>query len=138
MALSFFEDPARAPDSGELAEALGEAQANWDLLVERVCERLPGVTPEWGYPGKKFGWSLRLKLGKKVVLYMTPGDRKFLASVSLGEKALEKARAGLPAWLLDIIEAAPRYAEGRGVRVETNRDTDVEAIAEVVVVKSTL
>jgi hypothetical protein len=46
---------------------------------------------------------------------MTPQKGRFLASFALGEKAVLAARAaGLPAALLAAVDAAPRYAEGRG------------------------
>ena len=57
---------------------------------------------------------------------MTPRKGCFLASFALGDKAALAARTGgLPAAVLKIIEEAPRYAEGRGVRLEVRTARDV-------------
>ncbi len=70
-----------------------------------------------------------------VVLYMTPGRGSFLASFALGEKAVRAAHAsGLPRPVLDVVDAARVYAEGRGVRLEVRTADDVvnvEALAAV-------
>jgi hypothetical protein len=48
---------------------------------------------------------------------MTPQQNEFIVSFALGERAVAAARAAkLSARVLEAIEEAPRYAEGRGVR----------------------
>ena len=60
----------------------------------------------------------------------------FLASFALGEKAVQAARkSGLPAAVLDAIDHAPKYAEGRGVRFEVRRKQDVASIEELAMLK---
>ena len=72
MAFSAFEDKSRSRTDAEVAAVLGRAAAHWDELVAHMEERHAPIDREWGYAGKKWGWSLRLKQKKRAVLYMTP------------------------------------------------------------------
>ena len=89
-----------------------------------------------GVAGARFGWSLRLKRGKRVIVYMTPGTGQFLALFALGEKACAAAReAGLPACVVALIADAPKYAEGRGVRIPVRTKKDAAAIRALASIK---
>ena len=112
---------------------LGRAAAAWRDLRARVEETCAPIEPDWGFTT---GWSLRLKRGKRVLVYMLPCEGQFLASFALGEKAVAAAIvAKLPATVLDVVAAAPRYAEGRGVRFEVRAKTQVGPIAQLVAIK---
>jgi hypothetical protein len=68
---------------------------------------------------------------------MTPQTGKFLASFALGEKAVAAAKLiKLSSDLLATIEAAPRYAEGRGVRIEVSSKRQVPDLAILARIKS--
>jgi hypothetical protein len=119
MALSAFSDKSRPPTDADLRSALGGAHAAWSQLIALVSERVPPITQLWGFTSKSTGWGLRLRHEERVILYMTPCEGHFLVSFALGEKAVARARAAkLPKPLLAAIDAAPRYAEGRGLRLE--------------------
>jgi hypothetical protein len=134
MALSAFDDKAHPPTEKEVGAALGRARAAWDAL--RTDRSLEGLREEWGFTSKASGWGLRVRDDKRVIVYMTPQEGRFLASLALGEKAVTAARAaGLPAGLLAAIDAAPRYAEGRGLRVEVRALRDARAIARLAGIK---
>lgn len=136
MALSAFDDKSRPPTDGELAAVLGRAAAAWTALREQLASRFPPLTATWGYASKSTGWGLRLVQGKRTVLYMTPQRGAFLASFALGEKAAAAAHAAkLPAPVLEAIESAPRYAEGRGVRLPVRKLADVSPILRLAEIK---
>jgi hypothetical protein len=136
VALSVFDDREVPPTEETLAHALGRAAAAWFELRERVLRDCAPLTQEWAFAGPRFGWSFRLKRGKRVIVYMTPSTGHFLASFALGEKACAAARdASLPASILEAIEAAPRYAEGRGVRLPVRTKRDADAVAKVAAIK---
>ena len=81
-------------------------------------------------------WSLRLKQKKRTILYLTPSTGFFYVGFVLGEKAAEAAQqAGLPEGVVCAIEDAPRYAEGRGVRLEVRTNTDLQAMKQLAAVK---
>lgn len=91
---------------------------------------------EWAFAGKSTGWGLRLKHGERVIVYMTPKAGSFLVSFALGEKAAAAALASrMPARLRTAIEDAPRYAEGRGVRLDVRGTREVPALARLARIK---
>jgi len=134
MALSAFADKAHPPTKEQVASMLGRARAAWNAL--RTDPALAGLREEWGFTSTSNGWGFRLRDETRVIVYMTPQKGRFLASFALGEKAVLAARAaGLPAALLAAVDAAPRYAEGRGFRVEVRTVRDALAIAVLAGIK---
>jgi hypothetical protein len=128
MALSVFDDASHQPEPDELGTTLGHAAQLWDDLVAHVGSAYPPVTQHWNFAGAKYGWSLRLKRKDRVVLYMTPQSGSFLLGVVLGEKAAKAAHeAGAPGAVLALIDGAPRYAEGRGIRLTVTNGSDLAA-----------
>lgn len=73
---------------------------------------------------------------ERTVLYMTPCDRHFLVGFALGEKAVNAAGTGsLPDSIMAIIDEAPKYAEGRGVRIEVRNQADLEGVKALAAIK---
>jgi hypothetical protein len=136
MALSVFDDEAGPPDARELADSLGRAGPLWEELVRHVCEKYPPVTEAWNHGGDKFGWSLRLKRKDRILLYMTPQLGQFLLGVVFGEPAAERAHEeGLPEEVLELIDGAPRYGEGRGIRLPIRTEDDLETAMTLAALK---
>jgi hypothetical protein len=136
MALSVFVDRSEPPDDKELKAALGKTFALWTDLQKVISAQYAPLTIEWGCASKSAGWGLRLKKEKRAVLYMTPCKGYFLASFALGEKAVKLAHeSGLPVAVLKVIDEAPKYAEGRGVRFEVRTKRDVRNIEKVAAIK---
>jgi hypothetical protein len=136
MALSAFDDKTRPPHEDELAAVLGNKFSLWKDLQSRIAARFAPLAIDWGYASKSTGWGLRLKQEKRTVLYMTPCQGYFLASFALGEKAVKAAHEHkLPSEVLEVIDNAPRYAEGRGVRFEVRSAKDVRNVEKVAIIK---
>jgi hypothetical protein len=136
MTLSIFGDKATAPTDRDLQAALGPTYALWTRLIALVGNRLEALAPVWKFAGKTTGWGLRLVYGERVILYMTPQTKQFLVSVALGERAVTAARAArLPAEIQRAIEAAPRYAEGRGVRIPVRTAAQLPGLARLARIK---
>ena len=136
MSLSHFGDKARPPSEADLKAVLGPTYASWKAAHELVRGAAPTVTTEWGYGSTSTGWGLRLKRGKRVLLYLTPCRRHFLVSTALGQKAVALALTRrFPATFLDLLEQAPRYAEGRGIRAQVTHSRDLQTVARLVELK---
>jgi len=136
MASSVFMDKLKKPGDEELAEALGKAVGLWKELKRRLAEQHDPLTDEWVYSGKNYGWSLRLKWKKRAIVYLTPLDRCFRVAFAFGEKAVQAAhQSDLPASVLKIIDEAPKYAEGRGVRMEIHGAEDVRLAVKLAGIK---
>jgi hypothetical protein len=136
VAFSAFGDKSRPPEPAALRRVLGASAKLWFELVSHVTEKHAPVTEQWNFSGVKFGWSLRLKRPERVVLYMTPQAGAFSVGVVLGEKAAKAAhQSGLPDSILEMIDSAPRYAEGRGIRMVVASPADVLAVQKLAAVK---
>lgn len=136
MALSAFDDKSREPQEADLRRVLGRSRARWDELVAAIGADYPPLDRSWVFSGARWGWSLRLRQKKRTILYLTPCERHFVVGFALGEKAVRAAHAvPLPPALLAAIDAAPSYAEGRGVRMEVRTKKDVEAVRQLAAVK---
>jgi hypothetical protein len=136
MALSAFDDKARPPRDDDLAAMLGEAYTHWNELKKRIDSTFGPLSMEWGFASKSTGWGLRLKTEKRTVLYMTPCKGYFLASFALGEKAVKAAHGSdLPVSVLEVIDGAKKYAEGRGVRLEVRSPGDVQNVEKLADIK---
>jgi hypothetical protein len=136
MPTSAFDDQSRPPDRGELAEVLGPSWGFWDALVSTVVDAHP-LTQLWNFSGAKYGWSLRLKRRDRILLYLTPKSGCFVLGVVLGEKAAKAAHvSGLPEEVLALIDDAPRYAEGRGIRLAVSTEKDLAAARMLLALKT--
>ena len=136
MAFSFFDDKEHQPKDCDLVEALAETQRYWDDLKSILVENFQPLSADWGFSGKKWGWSLRIKQKARTILYMTPRGGNFVVGFALGRKAVDAAHAtDLPRSVLELIDAAPKYAEGRGVRLEVRTEDDLRSVVRLADVK---
>jgi uncharacterized protein DUF3788 len=136
VALSAFDDKSCPPADRTLREVLGDASALWTRVKTDLQLAYGPLAEEWHFAGKSYGWSLRLKQQKRTLVHMTPCRAYFLASLALGDKACHAARSlGLPRSLLDMIQRAPKYVEGRGVRIPIRRGVDVEHLERLTAIK---
>jgi hypothetical protein len=136
MALSAFDDKLRQPQESDLAETLGETYILWNDLKNRISTRFSPLSAEWGFTSKTTGWGTRLRQEKRTVLYMTPCKGYFQASFALGEKAVKAAHeSDLPAQVLEVIDSAKKYVEGRDFRLEVREIGDVNNIEKLAVIK---
>ena len=136
MPLSAFDDGSRQPTAPELEDMLGRSHASWSKLISLVGDRVKGVAPLWKFSGKSTGWGMRLVDRGRVIVYMTPQRGQFLVSFVLGDRAVAAAlSAKLPAAIREAIDAAPRYAEGRGLRFEVRNAALLPALARLAEIK---
>ena len=136
MALSTFNDKKTQPTEADVRAALGRAWPAWEKLLSGTRERIGPIDEVWGFTSSTTGWGLRLRHKDRVLVYMTPQKSQFLVSLVLGEKAVAAAQAiRLPSALHDAIDAAPRYAEGRGVRVVVKGVKDVAGLVALAEIK---
>jgi len=67
---------------------------------------------------------------------MIPTRNQFTAAFALGEKACLAAReSGLPAFVLEAIDAATKYPEGRGLWLEVRSRRDIESVEKLARIK---
>jgi hypothetical protein len=106
------------PTDKDVAEALGAAKSHWDAVVKDMAREM-GLAEEWKSYGPKQGWALRLKRGKRNIVHLGPCQGCFRVACILGDRAVKAARAShLGRTAEKLLDAAPRYPEGTGIRLE--------------------
>jgi hypothetical protein len=132
MSPNAFIGRTKPPTDDELSAELGAVRVLWDELLTELA--LP--IREWNSYSPKAGWWLKVKLGKRTILYLAPCHNSFRVAFVLGAKAVEGARQSkLPKAVIKIIDAAPRYPEGTGVRLEIKARKDLAAVRKLAEVK---
>lgn len=136
MLANAFIGSKHPPNDEQLAMALGPAKKAWDQVIAEVGSGYGVSAHEWNSYSRKAGWSLRLKQGDRIIVYLSPSKSAFTASFALGEKALAAAYASkLPAGVLKVIREAKKYAEGTAVRLEIHRVSEVAAVCKLAAAK---
>lgn len=124
------------PRDADVARALGPAKPQWDAVAVQMAEELGLDDREWKSYGVKHGWSLRLKRGKRTIVYLVPCEGWFEVLFILGDRAVTAARtSGLGRAGTKRLDAAPRYPEGTGVRLQVSRAKDVPLIRKLARIK---
>jgi hypothetical protein len=119
-----------------LAKALGPTRPLWDGLIAHLAAELGVTVQEWNSYSVKAGWSLRLKRGKRTIVWMSPCEGCFRAMFILGGKAVLAARqCGLSARALRALDGAERYPEGTGLRLLIKSAKDIPTVKKLAVVK---
>jgi hypothetical protein len=124
-----------APIPEEVAAALGKTDALWAELVDWLAEQ-GAAGQEWKAYSPKSGWSLRLKVKKRNIVYLAPCSGCFRVSLIFGDKAVAAARqGGLNKATLKLIDEAPHYPEGTGLRLTVKAQRDLAAIRKLALIK---
>jgi len=123
------------PTAEELAAALGSTAEVWKQLLDWLAEQ--GVAnPEWNSYSPKTGWSVCLKFKKRNIVYLAPCNGCFRVAFVLGDKAVAAARqSGLSKSTLKLLDEAPRYPEGTGLRLIVKATKDLAAIRKLALIK---
>lgn len=127
---------ADQPTPTEVSAAIGATAELWEELVSWIATEMGVVDQEWSSSSPKHGWSLRFRSKKRTILYLSPCAGCFRAAFALGDRAVAVARDGnLPKAVIQAIEAAPRYAEGTGVRILVRKRADLSGIRKLATIK---
>lgn len=123
------------PTGREVLSVLGDSADIWEEFVAWLAAK--GVNgQQWKSSSPKYGWSLRLSVKKRNIVYLSPCEGCFQVSFALGDRAVAAALASdLPKNIIDEIRGARRYAEGTGVRLLVKRPDDVPAIRKLALIK---
>jgi hypothetical protein len=124
------------PTDGELTVALGPVRATWDQLLADLAREYGADIHEWNSYSPKAGWSLRVKRKERTIVWLAPCPGSFWVAFVLGEKAVRAAQqARLPKRVLQMIDEAKKYPEGRGIRLEPKTPKDMETVKTFAAIK---
>ena len=129
-------DKLKKPTPARLSRALGRTKKHWDLLEAYVTNHCEGLSCEWKFYSGPHGWTFKVMKKKRAVLYMTPMEGSFTASMALKNEALEGLRASnLPQDLIMEILEAKAYPEGRPARVEVTSQKKIGIVKKLIALK---
>ncbi len=136
MTENAFIGRTEAPDEAALAAALGPLKSVWDGLIAEMAATHETVQ-EWKSYSPKHGWALRLLRKKRTIVWLAPcAGGCFQVMFILGDRAMKAAReCGLSASALKILEKAPKYPEGTGIRLLIRGPGDLATVRKLAVVK---
>jgi hypothetical protein len=129
-------DPSHSPEWAALATYLGDAAPLWNAIIGSVRKRAPQLVETWHFAGPKVGWTLRIVEKSRILVYLTPEEGRIRVGLVLGGKAVAAARvSGLSAAAASIVDNAPKYAEGHGVRFHIASKKDMAPVDELLAIK---
>ena len=136
MSPNAFIGKTEQPTDKDLTAALGAARATWDQLLADLDRELGVNVHEWNSYSPKAGWSLRVKRKARTIVWMAPCAGSFRVAFVLGEKAMQAARASkLPQRIVKIMNEAPKYPEGTGIRIPVKTPKDLAAVKTFAAIK---
>lgn len=133
---NIFNDKSDKPDSKKLSAVLGSSFPLWEEIKSSVEKEHGAVDEEWKFYGAKIGWTLKLLLNKRNLFFFTAHDRYFILSFVFGEKAVKEVeKSDVPEKIKSDLKNARKYAEGRGVRVEVKKRSQIGAVLKLAAIK---
>lgn len=133
---SIFQDKTITPGEKDLVLALAGTYPLWTEIRDIVLELYPEGLAEWNYPGKKYGWSFRIKDKKRAIIYFLPRASCFKVAFVFGQKAFEAILASsISPEIKTALENATKYAEGRGIRIDVENKTILPDIRMMIEIK---
>ena len=136
MDINIFIDKKNKPEQKDLITALGKSYDLWQDIINLVYLKYPNAVSEWNFPGQKYGWSFKIKDKKRAIIYLLPGDKRFMVAFNFGQKAFEKIMdSNISEEIKHSLESAKVYAEGRGIRIEVKNQKPLKDISQLVDIK---
>ena len=136
VAKNAFAGQVKKPSERSVASVLGPTLALWTELVAELKREFKIDAVEWHTGSVKYGWSLRLQLKKRNIVYLAPCEGFFQANFALGDRAVAAAKnSELPAEVLKIIADATRYVEGTAVRIPVTKPGDLVVVKKLAKIK---
>ena len=133
---SIFMDKTVKPTDKDLAEKLDVTYDLWKRLCDLVLSKYPKGTADWNFPGKKYGWSFRIKDNRRALIYFLPKDQFFKVAFVFGDKAvIDIMRTGISDKIKEELNQAKKYGEGRGIRIDIKDDSIFPDIEQLIVMK---
>jgi hypothetical protein len=135
MDTSVFMDKTKMPAEVDLRIALALFYEDWKSIRDYTFQQYPTATEEWYIAGAKYGWAFRIKDKKRAIVYLSPREQYFKVSFVFGEKATKQALiSNIKPETKTIIETAPVYMEGRGIRLTVDLSgmlNDIKALIDI-------
>jgi hypothetical protein len=119
-----------------LSGALGQSYKYWEEIRNTLENQYGPLIEEWKYYSVSSGWTLKLLMKKRNLFFFTPYEKYFRLAFIFGDKAVSAVeKSDLPVKMVQELKSAKRYIEGRGLRLEVKKKTDIKNIITLVAIK---
>lgn len=136
MAENAFIGKKTEPTDAQLTHALGPTKAVWDQLLTELAVVYGLDVREWKCHSPKWGWSLRVKLKQRTIVWLSPRTGCFDVLFIFGAKAMAASqRCRLPKHIVEALRVAPKYPEGTGLRLKVTSPRIISALRKLVILK---
>jgi len=133
---SIFLDKSVKPTNEMLSGALGQSYKYWEEIKNTLENQYGALIEEWKYYSATSGWTLKLLLKKRNLFFFAPCEKYFRLAFIFGDKAVSAVeKSDLPVKVVQELKNAKRYVEGRGLRLEVKKKTDIKNIITLVAIK---
>jgi hypothetical protein len=134
--ISVFRNKEIKPTDKDLAEKLDTTYDLWKRIHDLVLSKYPNGLGEWNCPGKKSGWSFRIKDKKRAIIYLLPRNGYFKVAFVFGQKATDSVlESEISSAIKKELMQATKYAEGRGIRIDIKNDSILPDIEQLIDIK---
>ncbi|MGV8091286.1 MAG: DUF3788 family protein [Mangrovibacterium sp.] len=131
---SIFTDKNKLPNDNDLKESLDDTYQLWQMIRNYVISKYPKGFEEWSC--SKYGWSFRIKDKKRAIIYFLPRDKYFKIAFVFGQKATDAIMVNdISSEIKKELEQSPKYAEGRGIRIDIKNDILISDIKKLIEIK---
>jgi hypothetical protein len=131
-----FSDKQNQPTDAVLSSVLSDTQSIWNEIRTAIEKEHGHVVEEWKFYGTKIGWTLKLLHKKRNLLFLTAHNGYFMLSFVFGEKAVKEVeKSTVSEKIKSDLKNARKYAEGRGIRIEVKKRSQIGTVVKLVAIK---
>ena len=131
-----FTDKTYHPDAESLNNALGKTAKYWQEIKEFIGTNFGEYQEEWKFYSPKYGWTQKILLKKRNLLFFTPVSGYFRLAFVFGDKAVTAVeKSDLPEKIKSDLSNARKYMEGRGIQLEVKSSSDVKNVFKLLEIK---
>ena len=136
MSTNAFVGKKEEPLDADLTEALGPVKPAWDQFLADLAQEHGVNIHEWKCYSPKTGWALRVKRKARTIVWLSPSEGFFNVLFILGNKAMRAAQqVKFPQRVVKVMNDAPKYPEGTGVRLNVKSSKDLETLKKLAALK---
>lgn len=133
---SIFTAKSEKPDKIVLSETLQSTYKLWEELKSSLNKEHGTLVEEWKYYGPKTGWLLKLFYKTRNLFFLIPCKKFFTLAFVFGDKAVSEIEiSDLPENIKEELRETKKYAEGKGLRIEIKKKSDLKNIIKLVRIK---
>lgn len=126
---SIFTEKSTQPNEELLEQGIGNTYKLWLEILNYALKLVPDATHNWHFSGEKYGWSYRISDKKRVIIYLLPRGGFFKVAMVFGQKATDDIlQSKIGESIKSELLSAKVYAEGRGIRIDITKKTQLNDI----------